>query len=65
MVEWKAYRDRNRHSDLPKYKKIRFWLIGKPFRNYQPFRRFIHNDLAERLVKSSFRSDKIDVFLKK
>ena len=55
------------HSNLPvvtnkydpKYKKYLFGLADKL--NYQPFRRFSHNDLAEKLVKI-IRADKIDVF---
>ena len=43
-----------------KYKKCRFELpVDEP--NYQPFRRFARNDLAEKLVKT-LREDKIDAF---
>ena len=55
------------HSNLPvvtnkcdpKYKKCRFELVDKP--KNQPFRRFIRNDLAEKLLKT-FKTDKIDAF---
>ena len=55
------------HSDLqvvtnkyePKYKKRKFELVDEP--KHQTFRRFIRNDLAEKLVKT-IRADKIDAF---
>ena len=56
------------YSDLPvvtiecdqKYKKCRFELpVDEP--KYQPFRRFVRNCLAEKLVKTR-REDKIDAF---
>ena len=43
----------------PEYKKRRFELVDEP--KYQPFRSFIHNNLAEKLVKT-LRTDKIDEF---
>ena len=47
----------------PKCKKHRFELAHEP--KYEPFKRFIPNDLAERLVKSNLRSDEIVAFRKK
>ena len=55
------------HSNLPlitnkygpKYKKYRSELVDEP--KYQPFRRLISNDLAEKLVKT-LKTDKIDAF---
>ena len=56
------------NSDLPfvtikcdqKYKKYRFELpVDDP--KYQPFRRFVRNGLAEKLVKTLWE-DKIDAF---
>ena len=56
------------HSNLPavtdkydsEYKKCRLELVlDEP--KYQPFRRFIHNDLSEKIVKA-LRADKIDAF---
>ena len=58
------------HSDLPvaaincdqKYKKYRFeLLVDEP--KYQPFRRFVRNGLAEKLVKT-LREDRIDALTK-
>ena len=43
----------------PEYKKRRFELVDD--RKYQLFRRFILNDLAEKLVKI-LRADKVDEF---
>ena len=59
------------HSNLPlvtnkydpEYKKCRFELVDEP--KYQPFRRFIRNDLTKKLVKSNLRSDEIVAFRKK
>ena len=45
-----------------KYKKCEFKLIDEP--KYQPFRWFIHNDLAKNLIKTP-KTDKIDAFRKK
>ena len=45
-----------------KYKKSEFKLIDEP--KYQPFRWFIHNDLAKNLIKT-LKTDKIDAFRKK
>ena len=45
-----------------KYKKCEFKLIDEP--KYQPFRWFIHNDLAKKLIKT-LKTDKIDAFRKK
>ena len=45
-----------------KYKKCEFTLIDEP--KYQPFRWFIHNDLAKNLIKT-LKTDKIDAFRKK
>ena len=59
------------HSNLPavtnkydpEYNKRRFELVDEP--KCQPFRRFIRNDLAGKLVKSNLRSDKIVAFRKR
>ena len=53
------------HSNLPvatnkydpMYKKQRFELVDKP--KYHPSRKLIHNDLAEKLVKT-LKTDKIN-----
>ena len=55
------------HSNLPvvtnkydqKHKKCRFELVDK--RKYQPFRGFIHNDLAEKIVER-LRTNKMKCF---
>ena len=55
------------HSNLPvvtnkydlEYKKHRYELVDEP--KYQPFRRFIRNDLAEKLI-NILGKDKMNVF---
>ena len=69
MAKWKTYRNKNRtfKLNLPVvtkkyhavYKKYRFQLVDEP--QYRPSRRFVRNDLAEKLVKS-LRTDKINAF---
>ena len=48
----------NRKNDLM-YKKRRFKLVDEP--KYHPFRRFIRNDLTEKIVKA-LRKNKINAF---
>ena len=63
----KAYRNKIGYSNLPiatnkydpVYAKHKSELVHEP--KYQPSRRFIHNDLAEQLVRTLW-TDKIDAF---